>query len=63
MTTIQSSKGVALSANASANGWPAPALTRVRTPGAGDFAERKEGRARRDLRKAKRDARFAWLNG
>lgn len=61
MTTIKLN-GISLSAGAALNGWPVPVRT-VTTPGAGDYAERAEGRDRRRVRRQVRAAKSAWLEG
>lgn len=59
MTTIKLN-GISLSAGAAVNGMPliVPPFT---TPGAGDYAERAEGRDRRRVRRQVRAAKSAWL--
>ena len=61
MTTIKLN-GISLSAGAAVNGWPVPVRT-VTTPGAGDYAVRKEGRDRRRVRRAVMAGKRAWLEG
>ncbi len=61
MTTIQLN-GISLSAGAAVNGYVL-AVRPVTTPGAGDYAERSEGRDRRRVRRAVRAAKSAWLEG
>lgn len=59
MTTIKLN-GISLSAGAAVNGMPliVPPFT---TPGAGDFANRSEGRDRRRVRRAVRAGKRSWL--
>lgn len=59
MTTIQIN-GISLSAGAAVNGLPL-ALRPFVTPGAGDYAERAEGRDRRRVRRQVRAGKRSWL--
>jgi len=52
MVTKISPNGVSLSAHAGQNGFRLPAIA-TRSPGAGDFANREEGRQRRQDRRNK----------
>lgn len=61
MTTIKLN-GISLSAGAAQNGLPL-ASRPFTTPGAGDYAERAEGRDRRRVRRAVRSGKRAWLEG
>lgn len=59
MTTIQINN-VSLSAGAVLNGWPMPRRV-VLAPGEGDFADRAEGRVRRQERRSRHAAKRSWL--
>jgi hypothetical protein len=61
MVTFTNRNGVALSAHAVLNGAPMPAAIAFTTPGAGDFAERQDGRARRAERRARIAGKRAFL--
>ena len=61
MTTFKLN-GISLSAGAAENGLPL-ALRPFTTPGAGDYAARKEGRDRRRVRRAVMAGKRAFLFG
>lgn len=61
MTTIKLN-GISLSAGAAVNGLPL-ALRPFVTPGAGDYAERAEGRDRRRVRRQRLADKRAYLMG
>lgn len=62
MVTFTNHRRITLSANAGQNGAQLHMRT-VTTPGAGDYAERAEGRDRRRVRRQVRAAKSAWLEG
>jgi hypothetical protein len=63
MTTIQTARGISLSAGAVLNGWPMPTPSRLTFPGRGDFAEREGGKRRRMERKARLASKHSGLEG
>jgi hypothetical protein len=64
MTTKTNSRGISLSASATANGWPAPATpTGPAFAGRGDFASRLGGRIRRMERRNRLMVKHAGYEG
>lgn len=63
MVTIVSRTGVSLSASATINGFPPATVSRkFKLAGMGDYANREEGRARRQERRQRNAERFAYLD-